>query len=127
MPGYVFLFTKSDRATIQLRERVTDMYKFLRYEGGIKELENEDYAYAMWIHNNHGTIAPSKILMDGQNILVTEGPLLNCHGRIVRIDKHKRRVTVEFEFDGQKRLVQLSAECITSAEALPLQDIKNAG
>ena len=110
LPGYVFLFSPEDTAESQLHERVTDMYKFLEYEDGIRDLCNEDYDYAMWIYNNHGSIAPSRILADGTVIRVIDGPLLDCHGKIVRLDKHKRRVLVEFDFDGSKRVISLSAD-----------------
>jgi transcriptional antiterminator NusG len=118
LPGYVFLFSPEDTAESKLHERVTDMYKFLEYEDGIRDLCNADYDYAMWIYNNHGSIAPSRILADGAVIRVIDGPLLECQGKIVRLDKHKRRVLVEFDFDGSKRVISLSAECVTNLDDL---------
>jgi len=127
LPGYVFLFTEADRNGKNIRVNVTDMYKFLQYEGGVKELVHEDFTYAMWIYNNHGTIAPSGVLCDGEKIRVIDGPLLDCQGTIVRIDKHKRRALVEFDFDGQKRSVSLGIECVNSLELLMKEDKKEAG
>lgn len=114
LPGYVFLFVAREQSGKYRHVKVTDMYKFLQYEGGIKELEHEDHTYAMWIHKNHGKISPSKVLTDGDAIRVIDGPLLECQGKIIRLDKHKRRALVEFDFDGQKRLISLSADCVVN-------------
>ncbi len=126
LPGYVFLFAETEDADSPIRVRVNHMYKMLQYEGGIRELVHEDLDYAMWIHRNHGNIAPSKVLYDGQTIQVIDGPLLDCQGRIVRLDKRKRRALVEFDFDGQKRIVSLSAECVGILELSPPGDRQKA-
>ena len=125
LPGYVFLYSEEvcDKA---FRVHVTNMYKMLQYEGGIKELVHEDCDYAMWIYRNHGCISPSKVLSDGETIRVIDGPLLDCQGKIIRLDKHKRRALVEFEFDGHKRVVSLGAECVSSLEALNREDQQKA-
>lgn len=115
LPGYVFLFCE-DEATLPFRLKVTDMYRLLQYETGLKELLHEDREYALWIYRNHGNIAPSRILADGDTIKVVEGPLMESSGKIVRIDRHKRRALVEFDFDGQKRTISLAAECISPLE-----------
>ncbi len=95
--------------------RVTDMFTLLRqHEGGHRELLHEDHTYAQWIYKNHGTIAPSKVFEDGQTIRIIDGPLLDCHGRIVKLDKHKRRALVEFDFGGQKRIISLGIEIMNS-------------
>ena len=127
LPGYVFLFSEKDQDNKHLRIKVTDMYKILQYDGGVKELCHEDYAYAMWIYANHGSINPSHVLCDGETIQVIDGPLLDCQGRIIRVDKHKRRVLVEFDFDGQKRSISLGIECVSRLEMLTREDKKEAG
>lgn len=114
LPGYVFLYSEDGLDARQSRVRVTDMYKILQYDGGFKELLYEDSEYSMWIYNNQGNITPSRILSDGEAVQVIDGPLLNCLGRIIRLDKHKRRALVEFNFDGQKRIVSLGADIIES-------------
>jgi transcription antitermination factor NusG len=53
---------------------------------------------------------PSKVLIDGDTILAVDGPLKDFKGKIVKVDKHKKRVWVEFEFDHMKQTVSLSIE-----------------
>ncbi|MHB1484068.1 MAG: transcription termination/antitermination NusG family protein [Saccharofermentanales bacterium] len=118
LPGYVFLYTDNPMLDNYMQINITDMYKILQYETGLKELVHEDYEYAMWIYRNHGDISPSKVLADGDDIHVIDGPLLDCHGKILRIDKHKRRALVEFIFDGQKRVISLGADCVRKEHAV---------
>jgi len=111
LPGYVFLYAEEEMQ-VELRAEVSDLYKVLGYGTGLRELYGMDYEYSMWIYRHQGSINTSKVLTEGRNVKVIDGPLLDGFGTIVRLDKHKRRVWIDFEFDGQKRLVALSAECV---------------
>ncbi|MHB8962494.1 MAG: KOW motif-containing protein [Saccharofermentanales bacterium] len=119
LPGYVFVYS-SEPDGGPFTRRVDRMYKALRYDSEMRELVGEDLEYAMWVYRNHGDITPSKIFVEGDSIRVVDGPLLDCKGRIVRIDKHRKRVSVEFEFDGNRRNVSLSVEVISSYENRPI-------
>ncbi len=118
LPGYVFVF--GDLENNDLRKLKADnVYKLLKYDNELRELLGDDREYAFWILRNHGDIGTSKVLDLGTGIRVVEGPLADCKGKIVRLDKHKRRATVEFEFDGKVRTVSLSAEVVTAFEEAP--------
>jgi hypothetical protein len=141
LPGYVFLYDNESVDVISCCDsnsdcdcndsnninskiscvgnqiRANDMYKMLQYDQGVKELFGDDMQYASWIYNNGGYIKSSRIFECGDEIKVTDGPLQQCMGRIVRLDKHKRRAIVEFDFDGCKRTISLSADCFSSYEA----------
>ena len=110
-PGYVFLYSGEDIG-FDMINKVPGIYKVLDYDVGFKELQGNDYKYAMWIYNHQGHIGTSKVLAEGRTVKVIDGPLLDGLGTIVKLDKHKRRVWVEFEFDGKTRTVSLSAECV---------------
>jgi len=111
LPGYVFLFTEGELRD-KLPSDVSNAYKLLEYASGQKELQGADYNYSMWVYRNHGRIDTSKVLTQGKRVKVIQGPLSDGFGRIVKLDRHKRRVWVEFDFDGQKRIVSLGAECV---------------
>ena len=110
-PGYVFLYSEEE-IKLELIKKSPGLYKILDYEAGLKELQGRDYEYSMWIYRHHGHIGTSKVLTEGRTVKVIDGPLLDGSGTIVKLDKHKRRIWVEFEFDGQVRVVSLSAECV---------------
>lgn len=111
LPGYVFLYAEEE-IQVQLRAEIPDLYKLLEYGSGFRELQGMDHEYSMWVYRHQGNINSSRVLTEGGIVRVIDGPLLDGVGTIVKLDKHKRRVWIEFEFDGQKRLVSLSAECV---------------
>lgn len=115
LPGYIFIFTDEEMQP-GLRSKVANIYKILEYQFGLRELAGDDYEYSMWIYRNQGSIAPSRVLTEGSTVRVLDGPLSDGFGTIVKLDRHKRKVWIEFEFDGQKRTVSLSAECVTAED-----------
>ncbi len=110
-PGYLFLYGEKD-IDPGLIARTPGFYKLLGYDASLRELQGTDYEYAMWLHRYQGCLEISKVFTIGKLVKVIEGPLADGIGRIVKLDKHKRKIWVEFEFDGQTRLVTLSAECV---------------
>lgn len=110
-PGYVFLYAEEE-IDFELIKRIPGFYKVLNYESGPRELQGTDYEYSMWIYRHHGHIEISKVFTVGRTVKVIDGPLLDGFGTIVKLDKHKRRIWVDFEFDGKVRTVTLSAECV---------------
>ncbi len=91
-------------------KRLLDVCKFLDYHAGVRELLGSDFNYADWILRYNGRIGQSIILQEGERIKVLEGPLKDCEGRIIKLDKRKKRAWVEFTFDGQKRRVSLMVD-----------------
>jgi transcription antitermination factor NusG len=116
IPSYVFLYAEEE-IKVNLKAEVSDVYKLLEYGTGFRELHGMDYEYAMWIYRHQGNIDISKVLTEGRSVKVLDGPLLDAFGTIVRLDKHKRKVWIEFDFDGVKRIVLLSAECVGKVES----------
>lgn len=112
LPGYVFLYSDYE-IIIDRRPENPCFYKMLRYEAEFRELQGKDHEYSMWVFRHHGKLSASSVLTEGKSVKVIEGPLLDGIGTIIKLDKHKRRVWVEFEFDGQKRVVSLGAVCVT--------------
>lgn len=111
-PNYIFVYA-TDEIDITRLSRSSDAYRLLQYDVGHRKLIDKDLAYAMWIYENKGKIQASKYIQEGKTIKVIEGPLVNNIGTIQKIDKHKRRIWVGFDFDGTMREVILSAECVT--------------
>ena len=113
LPGYVFIYLEDDACT-ELMTKFLEVYRVLQYGLGFRELAGMDFEYAMWIYRHQGVITTSKVLAEGKEVKVIEGPLLDALGTIIKLDKHKRKVWVEFDFDGQRRVVSLSAECVSA-------------
>ena len=116
LPGYLFLYTDHE-LPFDLCRKVNLLYRSLEYEKGMRILTGSDEEYAQWIYRHQGNIGTSRVTVEeGQQIQVIDGPLLDCRGTIIKLDRHKRRAVVSFTFDGQKRMVSISAECVLPIE-----------
>ena len=114
LPGYIFLYLDDEEMFpnyIVRQER--DAYKILRNSDGSMILQGSDEEYARWVWSHGGRFEPSKVVFkEGQVVKILSGPLLDMQGRIVKMDRHHKRVVVAFMFGGQERKVNLSVEAI---------------
>ncbi len=114
LPGYLFIFAQGELPH-DLRQKTNHLYKVLQYERGIRTLTGSDDDYAQWVYKHQGKIEQSTVLIEGGQIKVVSGPLLDFEGRITKLDKHKRRAWVAFDFDGHKQTVCVGAECLDAS------------
>lgn len=118
MPGYLFLYMEDEDLFFSyLVKQERDVYKVLRYSDGSMQLKAGDEQYARWLWNHNGKLEPSKVVFEeGQPVKVISGPLMDMDGRIVKMDRHKKRAVVAFMFAGEERTMNLSVEAIDSAQ-----------
>ena len=109
LPGYVFVYALG-RLPVGIKQKEPHIYRLLDYDEDMRSLFGEDREYAMWLLRHHGQIAPSKVLCQGDEITVVDGPLKDCQGTIKKLDKHKRRAWISFKFAGEVRTVSLGVE-----------------
>ena len=97
--SYVFLATKSlDLEAINIAKRTEDFYKFLNNNRDIKPLKGSDLDIVTSLLNFGETQGLSKIYFDeNMHIVVTEGPMAGFLGKIYKVNKRQRRVTVLLE------------------------------
>jgi transcription antitermination factor NusG len=107
IPGYVFIYFEEETDLSPIKE-LTGVYKILQYQSGSRELVGSDLEYALWVYSHKGRIGPSKALVEGSMVKIVDGPLIDGVGKIIRLDRHKRRAWVEFDFDGKIQRVSLS-------------------
>lgn len=115
IPGYIFVFSKNKISFSSIQTQ-PDIYKVLQYPNGERELISSDLEYAMWLYNYDGKLEPSTVLTKGDQVKVVDGPLTSGIGKIIKLDRHKRRAMVEFQFHGNTQRVSLSVIDLTSLE-----------
>lgn len=113
IPGYIFIFTKENIPSLPVGG-LRNVYKILEYPDGERKLRGGDYAYALWLHRHNGVIGTSLAVSEGDSVRVTEGALADGVGKIRRLDRHKRRALVEFDFYGKKQTISLSVEDLSA-------------
>jgi transcriptional antiterminator NusG len=115
IPGYIFVFSE-EKVSFSRIQAHSGFYKVLRYPNGERELVGFDYEYAMWLYNCDGKLETSTVLTEGAKVKVIDGPLASGIGKIIKLDRHKRRAMVEFQFHGNTQKVSLSVVDLTSLE-----------
>lgn len=117
LPGYMFLYLPDEVPfPIFIIKQERDAYKVLRYSDGSLELKDADLQYANWVYNHGGLLKPSTVVYkEGNLVKVLDGPLKDMEGKIVKLDRHHKRVVVGFMFAGKERRVNLSVEVIDLA------------
>ncbi len=96
-PGYVFLETEDlDRTTIWTLRRVGGFYQFLRNNKQIESLTGDDRELLEHFLTLGEVVDKSKVVFDeNKRIRVLEGPLKGLEGRIVKVDRRKKRAKVQ--------------------------------
>ncbi|MDD3942328.1 MAG: transcription termination/antitermination NusG family protein [Sphaerochaetaceae bacterium] len=114
LPGYLFLYLEDETPLpLFIIKQERDAYKILRYSDGTMELQDGDAAYAMWIYNHGGELQPSTVVFkEGQLVKILDGPLKDMQGKIIKLDRHHKRVIVAFMFAGTERHINLSVNVL---------------
>lgn len=116
MPSYVFIYSE-DVIDWHIVNGSMNAISLLRYSDGSSELSGNDLDFAMWFYRQGGLINVSEVLVEGDEVKVLSGPLMDSVGTITRFDRHKRKVWISIDFMGQNTVLSVSVNEV-SKEAL---------
>ena len=117
--GYIFAITdldyKSFDKLISIVRYTNSQYFFnLKQdkEGTPALTENEKHYISRLI--GEGDVIQSSVgYIEGDNVYITDGPLLGYESKIRYIDRHKRIAKMEIDFIGEKRTITVPLEIIS--------------
>ena len=117
-PGYLFLEAETVHPEVYWALRPVDgIYKFLKSNTDIEPLHGDDRRTLVHFLDHGETVAASKVAFDENNrIQVAEGPLKGLEGRIVKVDKRKRRAKVRLNMYENSFMVDFGFELIEPAK-----------
>ena len=118
-PGYLFIEAEKLEPEVYWALRpVQGIYKFLKSNINIEPLHGEDRRTLLHFLEHGETVAASKVRFDENNrIQVKEGPLKGLEGRIIKVDRRKRRAKVRLNMYEDSFMVDFGFELIeTSSE-----------
>ena len=113
-PGYVFVETTNPA---ELRDCLREIPAFTRFLGSSDEsflaLTDDEVAWLNAFTNGETHVAEmSEGTIEGDNVLVTKGPLRGHEGQIVKIDRHKRLAELEIRMFGRVKRVRIGLEVV---------------
>jgi transcriptional antiterminator NusG len=115
-PGYVFIEAEQDDIlTHQWEFRRTDgFYRFLKSNQNIRPLADRDLELVLHFIKKAGPIAGISRVYFNENarIVVVEGPLMGLEGRIIKVDKRKKRAKIKLDLYDDSFSIDLAFEVI---------------
>lgn len=115
-PGYVYLRTSMldiDELAQQVR-RAPAFARVLAQDGKIIPLsaDEERWLQALAGAGEGHVVEPSYGFIEGDRVVITEGPLVGFEAQIKKIDRHKRLAYVEVHLMGRTKLIKVGAEIV---------------
>ena len=120
-PGYVFLELAEGENILDYQwafRRTKGFYRFLRSNQDITPLQNRDLALVLHFIREVGPLAGiSKVVFDeNSRIAVISGPMSGLEGRIVKVDKRKRRAKIKLDLYGDFFCIDLAFEVLVKSK-----------
>lgn len=113
LPGYIFVVTKKpDRLAYELR-KVPAFTKLLGNNDVFIPLADQEVAFInAFTEPDHRVVAMSEGVIEGDTIVILNGPLMGQTGLIKKIDRHKRLAYLEIEILGRVKSVKVGLEIV---------------
>ena len=123
-PGYFFVDT--DNIT-EFREELKQVERFtsvLKSADELSPIYKEEQEFLVSIFDDDYTVPCSRGLIIGDSICITDGPLMNHHGLISKIDRHKRKAWLEVEIFGRMTPAEVGLEVLAKISAEEFEERK---
>lgn len=107
-PGYILINGCIGAEDYHRIIEIPGVLRILKDNGKPIEIPEEELAIIKKLIYQGDIIEQSKILLESDKVIVTEGPLVGLEGFIDSIDKRKGRAKVRLTFAGELRQIDLS-------------------
>lgn len=111
-PGYVFCTTENVEDLFYRLKNVTRLTKILKTGDDFTPLHESEVAFLQQFGGAEHIVKMSTGYIEGDEVVITNGPMMNWNGRIKRIDRHKKIVVLETEFFGRITDVTVGLEIV---------------
>lgn len=122
-PGYVFLELNDEEDVRRYRwalKKIDGFYRFLKSNYQITPLQNRDLELVLHFIKKVGPVAGvSKVYFDeNSKIVVMQGPLSGLEGKIIKVDKRKKRAKIVLDLYGDSFSIDLAFEVIEKVKGV---------
>ncbi len=111
-PGYIFFVTNNIEELHFEQKRLPQLTKILGIGAEFIPLAEKEVEMLTKIEDEHHLVKMSEGYIEGDQIVITSGPMQDMGGKIKKIDRHKRIATIEMEMFGRKMDVVMGLEVV---------------
>lgn len=113
LPGYLFVVTDNPGLLKEQLRRVPKFTRLLGNDDMFIPLNDEEVAFInAFTEPGERVVGFSSGVVEGDEIVILNGPLMNHTGLIKKIDRHKRLAYLEIEMCGRLKTVKLGLEIV---------------
>ena len=111
-PGYVFFQTEDVEDLFYRLKDVNRLTKILRTGEDFTPLHESEVAFLSRFGREEHMVEMSVGYIEGENVVVTSGPMKDWEGKVKKIDRHKKIAVLELEFFGRMTDVTVGLEIV---------------
>lgn len=111
-PGYVFFDTEAVEDLFFRLKDVQQLTKILRTGEDFTPLHETEVAFLRQFGKEKHVVEMSVGYIEGDEVVITGGPMENWSGKVKRIDRHKMIAVLEIEFFGRMTDVTVGLEIV---------------
>ncbi len=111
--GYVFAITDNPVSVYKGLRMISGLSKLVRFDDVIIPISPDEQRVLENMLGDDDIIDNSIGIIDGDTIIVTDGPLAGFESKIRRIDRHKRLAFVEFNMGDNTIEIQMNLEIVS--------------
>jgi len=122
-PGYIFLEAQSNEEIYSCQwefRRTVGFFRFLKSNKEITPLSGRDLELVLHFIKNAGPVAGRSRVYFNENarIVVLDGPLSGLEGRIIKVDRRKRRAKIKLDLYNDSFAIDLAFDVIDTLTPL---------
>ena len=112
--GYIFAASEKPEELYEELKRIPGFTRILgREEGWFSGLGEQEETFVRGIGDERHKTSISRITVEkGKKIRVVDGPLKDYEGAVVKVDLHRKEVTVKIEFLGRDLKLKMGIEMV---------------
>lgn len=111
-PGYVFFQTEDVQDLFYRLKKVNGLTKILRTGDDFSPLHDKEVAFLQRFGKEKHIVEMSEGYIEGDEVIITTGPMADWQGRVKKIDRHKKIAVLEVEFFGRMTDVTVGLEIV---------------
>lgn len=116
-PGYLYVTTRDIDSVQQALWGVPSFTKLLGNDGGFIPLRKDEM---QWLDKLTGagdrTVDMSEGIIEGDQILITAGPLKGLEALIRKVDRHKRLAYIDMHMFGRTKTIRVGLEIVSKRD-----------